>query len=83
MGCDISTSKFWAVEIIVLWSKLDRCKKELLLLDTIDIHIKLVAALQKILAAVQTVIKNITSLWPNLLFISTCRYFHNILQKKK
>ena len=62
MSCDISTSKFLGIKIIDPRSVLDRCKKEIFLLDIIDVQKENMTAFKKILAVVCTVIEDLAFL---------------------
>ena len=60
MSCDILASKFLNIRVIDPQNILDKGKKEVFLLGTIDALEKFVTALQETLAVVCTVIKDLT-----------------------
>lgn len=59
MNCDLFALKFRSIKVIVSQSKLDKCEKEILLLDTY-IYEELITALKKTLAVVCTILKYLT-----------------------
>ncbi len=57
MSCDISASKFLGIGVIDPRNILDRCKKEVLLLDIAGVRKKLVTAIERILAVVYAIVE--------------------------
>ena len=57
---DVSASEFRGIGVIVPRSVLDRCKKDVLLLDIVGARKELVTALRGTLAVVRTIVKDLT-----------------------
>lgn len=83
MSCNIFISKFRDLGTIVLLNKLDKRKKEVLLLDIIGIQKEFMITLKEVLVAILTPVENLAFIWSNLLFAFTCRYLNNILLEQK
>lgn len=60
MSCIMSISEIRDITVIVSWKILDRYKKEVLLLNTVDTQEKLLTALEKILSVVYTIVDNLS-----------------------